>query len=170
MVELSPAERAEHAAQLVAAGRLTRQEIAESVGISRSTLYRMAKAPAFWARIAQIWDDYRKELMRARRRPHRRRTAGRFPRVQGEAGMSARVGTVEEQRENDGAARGRSGEEQAIGSGERCQLAVGKSRCPGHRPNLDRSIRFRRTQGRSDANSLLVFVKGLPHARDPRAT
>jgi DNA invertase Pin-like site-specific DNA recombinase len=60
-------ESAEKAAQLIADGRLTRQEIATTVGISRSTLYRMAKTPLFRARVNQILDDYRKELRREMR-------------------------------------------------------------------------------------------------------
>jgi AcrR family transcriptional regulator len=69
MRDISRCPWAEAAAQGVAAGRLTRQEIAESVGVSRSTLYRWARTPPFRARVRAILDDYRKELdreMRAR--------------------------------------------------------------------------------------------------------
>jgi transposase-like protein len=58
---------AERAAELVATGRLTRQEIAADLGIGRTTLWRWRRHPDFKARVAKILAEYRAEADKLRR-------------------------------------------------------------------------------------------------------
>jgi hypothetical protein len=52
------------AAQHLADGRLTNQEIAEKIGVDRGTLYRWGKRPDFAAHLESLHEVYRQQVLR----------------------------------------------------------------------------------------------------------